>query len=193
MLLVIPISPVRKNFTWTACSGAYQEWILRNVNHIIMFQRCPFHQTNITISILKASGPVGWAEDRISRALEFDSHSGKPRTLGKLLIRHCPYTEYRISLNTARIGSRVNLPIQINWFDRFIVSTWPPSWFEPGWLWTMKLIKPQGLNWGFTVVRIERFQCMKDVSNEIFPELPIPTSWCINICLTTLHYLNYIE
>ena len=30
------------------------------------------------------------------------------------------------------------------------MSISPLSWFEPGWLWTMKLIKPQGLNRGFT-------------------------------------------
>ena len=32
-----------------------------------------------------------------------------------------------------------------------MVSIWPLFQFECGWLWTMKLIKPWGLNWGFTV------------------------------------------
>ena len=36
---------------------------------------------------------------------------------------------------------------QTNWNASLLKSR-----FEPGWLWTMKLIKLQGLNWGFTVI-----------------------------------------
>ena len=48
--------------------------------------------------------------------------------------------------------TRVNLPIQIEKFKSFEVPISTLSRFEPGWLWTMKLIKPQGLNRGFTVL-----------------------------------------
>ena len=47
----------------------------------------------------------------------------------------------------------VNLPIQIEKQVFFQVSISTLSWFEPGWLWTMKLIKPQDLNRGFTVTK----------------------------------------
>ena len=55
-----------------------------------------------------------------------------------------------LELNPVSNWTQVNLPIQIEKFSHF------KSWFQASldlnlWLWTMKLIKSQGLNQGFTV------------------------------------------
>ena len=59
------------------------------------------------------------------------------------------------------IGSRIKpgstYPSK-NRFNRLIVSVSTLPWFEPGWLWTMKLIKLWGLNRGFMVFPIGKMK-----------------------------------
>ena len=77
-------------------------------------------------------------------------------------------TVFPRSSNTAKVlnWTRVNLPIKIEKFKSFWVSISTISWSEPGWLWTMKLIKPQGSNRGFTV----------NVNVHVYnPDIPVQT------------------